>query len=79
MEPRRRKTIVVRLEGWHIGFVLCLLMAGMASWCVTKDDSWWIVFAGLTIFGVWDTNRSYKKMMQRREAEKRVKDFLGGD
>lgn len=64
-----RKKIVVRFEGWHIGFVFCLLFAGAASWCVTQNDSYWMVFGALTIFGVWDTNRSYKKMLERKARE----------
>lgn len=80
-DKKAKGDIVIRIEGWHIGFVFCLLLAGAASYCVTQDDPYWIVFGGLTIFGVWDTNKSYKKMMARRAAEERVKNFYkgGGD
>lgn len=70
--------MVIRIEGWHIGFVFCLILAGAASYCVKQNDPYWMVFGGLTIFGVYDTNKSYKKMVARKETEERIKKFYGG-
>ncbi|MCX5256807.1 hypothetical protein OOK27_22160 [Streptomyces canus] len=59
------------IEGWWVAAFLAVLFAALASYSATQQDPVWaVIFGAICTWAIWETQKSYMKLVQRRRAEK---------